>query len=166
MIPGSRQLLAFAAWACCAIALAASPKPGDVASPSLGIDIDAKPVRLDDFAGKPVVVTFWATWCPYCLKELPVLEGIQRSTHGNLQVVAVNTEKRDVFRHAARRLDQLTLKLSHDMDGEAGKAYGVKSLPRMVIIGRDGRIARVYTGYDESQLEGIVADINAVLAAP
>jgi thiol-disulfide isomerase/thioredoxin len=77
------------------------------------------------FSGKAVVVSFWATGCAYCLKELPILHNIQRADK-----------------------------------------YGVKGIPHRVIVGKDGRVVAVYTGYSESSLDGIVADINRALAAP
>ena len=84
-----------------------------------------------------------------------------------MQVIAVNTESRDVFRRAARTLEPLDLLMAHDAGkGKPSDAYGVKGIPHMVIIGRDGRIVRVYRIYDESSLDGIVADINRALAAP
>jgi peroxiredoxin len=140
---------------------------GDPAPDVLGTDLEGETVSLASYAGRPVVVSFWATWCPYCLKELPILEGIQKSAgKQNIQVIAINTESRDVFRKAARVLSQLTLKLSHDTGKKGSDAFGVNGIPHMVIIGRDGKIVRVYRGYDESSLDGIVADINAALASP
>ena len=78
--------------------------------------------------------------------------------------LAVNTEEHAVFRKAARIMrEHMHLELANDVSGQAQKAFGVKSLPWMVIIGRDGRILAVHHGYDESQLDDVVADINRAL---
>lgn len=71
-----------------------------------------------------------------------------------------------MFRSASRSLGNLTLLLAHDVGGTASRAYGVKGIPHMVIIGRDGRVLQVYRGYDESLLPEIVDDINRAIAAP
>jgi thiol-disulfide isomerase/thioredoxin len=145
----------------------ASPSIGEAAPDVLGTDLEGETVSLANYTGRPVVISFWATWCPYCLKELPILEGIQRSAgKQNIQVIAINTESREVFRKAAKALSQLTLKFSHDTGKKGSDAFGVKGIPHMVIIGRDSKIIRIYRGYDESSLDGIVADINTALAPP
>ena len=147
-------------------AQAAPPGAGDVPPPLLGLTRGGDRVNVTDFAGKAVIVTFWATWCPYCLKELPVLENVQNlAGKDNMEVIAVNTESREVFRTAWRGLhDHVHVTLLNDIGGEAQAAYGVQSLPHMVIIGRDGHIQKVWHGYSEDRLDEIVADINAALA--
>lgn len=159
--------LALSLFAWPAAQAAAGPVAGDAAPLFVGRTLDGEAPSLANFSGKVVVVTFWASWCPPCLKELPILEGIQKTAGKNsIQVIAVNIESQAVFRRLAGRLASLELMLAHD-DGAAGRqAYGVSGIPHMVIIGRDGRIVRVNRGYDESALDRIVADINRALAAP
>ena len=53
-------------------------------------DPDGKPVRLADFAGKPVLVNLWASWCAPCVKELPTLDELARS--GRVQVLAISQD--------------------------------------------------------------------------
>jgi len=146
---------------------AAAPAAGDIPPDIVGINVDRDSVKLSQYAGKAVVISFWATWCPYCLKELPVLSSIQKAAKGNVQVIAINTEDRDVFRRTSRVLRDLGIELAYDPDKKAQTAYGVSGIPHMVIIGRDGKIVNVFRGYDESSLEGIVDAINrATGAAP
>jgi len=145
----------------------AAPAVGDVPPPRVGFDLSGEPVSLTSFSGKAIVVSFWATWCAYCLKELPILHNIQRAAgKDSMQVIAVNTESREVFRKAARTLKELDVLHAHDNNHQVQDIYGVKGIPHMVIVGRDGRVVAVYIGYGESSLDGIVADINRALAAP
>lgn len=137
------------------------------ASDYIGQALDGKKVLLSEHAGKVVVVSFWATWCPYCLKELPILNGMQKlAGKEQMHVVAVNTEERAVFRKVVRALDKLDLSFAYDPDKRAQGAYGVKGIPHMMIIGRDGKILHVHRGYADSMLDQIVDEINAALAAP
>ncbi len=147
-------------------ALAAAPAAGDMAPDEFGKTLDGVKPKLADFQGKVVVISFWATWCGYCLKELPVLEGLQKVAKGNVQVIAINTESREDFRDAVRVLRSMTAKLTYDSDGKGAKAYGVNGIPHLVIIGRDGKILDVHRGYDQSSLPGIVDSINAAILAP
>jgi thiol-disulfide isomerase/thioredoxin len=148
-------------------AQAAPLQAGDLPPPTLGVDWSGDKVALPAYAGKAVIVTFWATWCPYCLKEMPILENVQvKAGKDQMAVIAVNTEAHDVFRRASRIMrESMHLELVNDAGGDVQKAFGVKALPWMVIIGRDGRIVAVHHGYDESRLGAIVADINQALQA-
>jgi thiol-disulfide isomerase/thioredoxin len=147
-------------------ARAAAPDIGDTPPSVVGKTLSGEVVDLNAYKGKVVVLSFWATWCPYCLKEIPVLEKIQKlAGFDKVQVIAVNTEERKVFRRAESMLKMLTLKLAYDPDETTAKSYGVKGIPHMLIIGRDGKVVRVYKGYDESSLDGIVADLNDAIQA-
>src|SRR5689334_2511777 len=141
------------------------PGPGDLAPAPFGITRDGDAVETRQFAGKVLVVTFWASWCGPCLQELPLLEGVQQAAKGSVQVIAVNIEERDRFRMIHDKLKSFGLMITHDYDKASREAYGVKGIPHMMIIGRDGRIQRVHRGYDESAIDGIITEINAALKA-
>jgi thiol-disulfide isomerase/thioredoxin len=160
-----RLVLSLSALFLAAAAHAAPLAVGDLPPPELGYGWDGDKISLSAYQGKAVIVTFWATWCPYCLKELPILENVQnKAGKDQMAVIAVNTESHAVFRKASRVMrEHMHLDLANDVSGEAQKAFGVKSLPWMVIIGRDGRVLAVHHGYDESRLDEVVADINAAL---
>ena len=162
-------LLASAAGACIA-APENKPLPlaaGDVPPDYVGKTLDGVSVKLSDHAGQVIVVSFWATWCPYCLKELPILNGMQTvAGKDHLYVLGVNTEERTVFRKVLKTVEKLDMHFAYDPDGAARKAYGVNGIPHMVIIGRDGKIVQVHRGYDESMLGTIVDEVNAALAQP
>lgn len=146
---------------------AAVPGAGEKAPDVLGKTLDGKAVKVSDYAGKVVVVSFWATWCKYCLKEMPILEGVQKlGGAAQVQVIAVNTEERAVFRKVANHLKMMTLQLIYDPEEIGASAYGVKGIPHLVIIDRDGTIVEVYRGYSESSLDGIIASINLAIATP
>lgn len=149
--------------------LFAANSVGERAPNELGRTLDGKVITLSSYAGKVVVVSFWATWCKYCLKELPILENIQKlAGEEQVQVIAVNTEERDVFRQVSRTLKDFKMMLAYDPYETYAKSFGVKGIPHLVIIGRDGKIIQVYRGYDESSLTDIAADLNQAInsAAP
>lgn len=148
-------------------------KVGDTPPDDLGKTRDGQPLSVAALHGKVVVISFWATWCGYCMKEMPVLAGLQTvATQKNLplQVVSINSkESRDVFVHSARLLEPRLpgLLLSWDRYGRIGEPYGTdKGIPVMVMLHRDGTVAHVHIGYGEDMLDGLVAEINALLSEP
>ncbi len=123
------------------LAASAPPRiaPGDTPPASLGTNLDGDEMDTSQFAGKVLVVTFWASWCGPCKKELPLLEGIQRvAGREKVQVVAINIEDRDVYRKLARGLgNSFTLRINHDTGAEGLEAYARYS--HLVLVGRDGQ---------------------------
>ena len=146
---------------------AAAVDIGSVPPDYLGKSDSGNEIHLSESTGRIRIVSFWATWCSPCLKELPVLNAIQkRGGAERIQVIAVNLkESRKQFRRALRAFDDYELEFVHDQRGTVAKRYGVKGIPHMLIIDVDGRVAYQHVGYDETALEGIVAEINALLIA-
>ncbi len=138
---------------------------GDVPPAYLGIDRENNKIHATDYTGKVLVVTFWASWCAPCLNEMQVLENLQRVAKKNVQVIAINIEDRDKYRAVSRTLHTLTLMLAHDYNKSVSAAYGVKGIPHMVIIGRDGKVLHVHRGYGDSMIPRLVDQINAAIAA-
>jgi len=161
-----RILLVFALLFLTHVAHAGGPTIGEVAPVAVGKGRDGKPLTLDQYRGRIVVLTFWASWCGYCLKELPVLDSLQRHAGQVLQVIAVNVQDTpDDYRVMMRQMKNYTLVQSRDSDGSIAKTYDVNSYPNLWIIDREGRVAAHYKGYDEDTLESIIDDINALLRA-
>ncbi|RDI97891.1 TlpA family protein disulfide reductase [Dyella solisilvae] len=161
------------ALAVAALALAtlcqAHPDTGDIPPDFLGHDRHGADVRVSGFHGKVVIVSFWASWCRYCLKEMPILAAIQKKVGSDqLQVVGVDhDDDMDLFRKTRYRWKDLDVILTYEpSDNSISKPYGIKGLPYMVMIGRDGRIAHIHVGYGEDELDGILAELQDLLNAP
>ena len=138
---------------------------GETPPPLIGVTTDGDEIKVTQFAGKVLVVTFWASWCGPCMKELPMLEGIQKvAGKERIQVVAINIEEREKFRKVAKALSSLNLQVTHDYGKKSSDAYGVHGIPHMLIIGRDGKVLAAHRGYGDSSLDGIIAEVNAALA--
>lgn len=147
----------------------ARPGPGDVPPDYLGRARDGRDLHVSDLRGKVVIVSFWASWCGYCRKELPVLAALQKlKGTRDLQVIGVNhDDDYDKYKDLSRRWKDLDILLTYDApDGRIGKPYKIDTLPFMVMIGRDGRIAQVFTGYDADMLDTILSDVDDLLAQP
>ncbi len=154
-------------------AASAEMQPGTRPPDALGTSLDGKMLSLSALHGKVVVISFWATWCGYCMKEMPVLAGLQGVATQRglpLQVVAIDSkEDHDTFVHSVRLLRKRLpgLLISWDRDGAIGKPYGSnKGIPVMVMLHRDGTVAHIHVGYGEDMLDDLVAEINALLVEP
>jgi len=118
-------------------------------APSFALkDLDGHPVSLSDLEGKPVLITFWATWCVPCRDELPLIrdEYLAHRLEG-LRVVAIDygNESPDTIRSFWTSL-KLQPAPVLDPDGQAAKAYGVNvtlstGLPVSVLVARDGTVS-------------------------
>lgn len=144
----------------------ASLEWGDLPPDSLGMGKDKHEVKVSDFRGRVVVLTFWASWCGYCLKELPVLEKVQRTLGAEqIAVVAINTDKDpDQYRAMRRKMKNYELTMTVDSwDRVVADGYGVSGLPHMIMIDKLGKVAFTHVGYSEEMLPRIVDEINELL---
>lgn len=148
------------------LSLMAAVKAGDTPPDYLGQDINGNAVNVSAYKGKVVVATFWATWCGYCRKELPVLERMQGvAGTGKLQVVAVNFhEENENFYKVKRAFEHSPMILTYDLDSQISKSYGVHVLPNMFIIDKQGKVAYVHVGYGEETLDQIINELNGLFA--
>lgn len=123
------------------------PKHGDQAPDFVFLTEDGKEYRLSDFRGRPVVLNFWATWCPPCRAEMPALDkAYQERKKDGLLILAIN-EKED--RDAVRKFRQdmgVSLPMLLDTRGLVGRTYLVQGLPTSFFIEPDGTVAIRWTG--------------------
>ncbi len=122
--------------------------PAEVAPDFSVIDLEGKVVRLSDLRGQPVIVNFWATWCPPCRAEIPAFIDLQRK-YGpqGLRIVGIAMDDGGhdvVARYAqAHGINYVVALPNPDVVQRYG---GVDNLPTTFYIGRDGRIVQSVTG--------------------
>ena len=112
-----------------------------------GTTLQGKNFRLSQLRGKPVVLHYWATWCEPCKQDMKLLRRLQASyQRAGLQIVGVNV---DVTQNLADRyLQESRLPWIHLYEqgglesSNLAKAFGVQTLPTMMLIDKDGRVVR------------------------
>lgn len=118
-------------------------------------DLDGREIRLGDYAGKPVWVVFWATWCPPCQQETPDIRAVYEANRdAGLVVVAVDVqEPADAVRGYAQRYG-LTYTIGIDGSAAIMRTHGVFGLPTHYFIDRQGVIRdRYFGGLKREQME-------------
>lgn len=115
-------------------------------------DLDGNPVSLARYLGKrPLVVQFWATWCPVCAALFPKLEEAHRR-YGDrvdflLIAVAVNQNKASIKRYLERH--PMPFAVLWDTQGRAVRAFQAPTTSYIVVLDASGRVT--YTGAGEDQ---------------
>ncbi len=116
-------------------------------APSFSLtDLDGANVSLDGLKGKVVGLFFWATYCPTCDESFPTMQRLSDAYRSKGAVIlGVNPQLSEL---ATRYLKQKGYKLRtlHDSYAKVSKSYGVYAIPVMVLIDRNGMIARRYIG--------------------
>lgn len=109
-------------------------------------DPQGAPLSVQQYRGKPLLINFWATWCPPCVEELPMLNAFFRQNRANgWQVLGLAVDRVDMVQ---RFLRQNPLDFPVAMAGlggsELGRALGNVSggLPFTVVVGSEGAIAQ------------------------
>lgn len=127
-------------------------------------DVDGQPYALADWRGKVLVINFWATWCPPCIKEIPEFSAVSRRYADKpVQFVGISIDTADNVREFNARFDvpyPLIIGSSETLGLATQVGNTARALPFTVIIGMDGRIANVTLGtLNEEQLEGKIRSL-------
>jgi len=119
---------------------------------------DGSRVRLSDYRGKPVLISFFALWCGSCLAEMPDIKALQEQRGLNsFSVIAINTG--ETRSRALEFIDfiQAPFVWGLDFDLTVSDAYGVYGLPYTIYVDSDGIVRVVYSGLAEkARLEAYV----------
>lgn len=146
---------------------AAAAAPGLSPAASAAVDVAARAstaLDLSPYAGRVVVVDFWATTCPACRASLPWLQKLQaRWGERGLTALTVNTDR---VRSAAERFvakEQLDLPVIYDSARELATAYQVRGIPHLLFFGRDGILRGKHVGFGPGLDREIEARVEALL---
>lgn len=126
--------------------------------------LGGQPVALTDFQGKPTVVNLWATWCPPCRREMPVLQQAQ-AERPDVNFVFVNQGESAAKVQAFLAGHKLPLRnVLLDARGEAGTQLGHRALPTTLFYDAHGRLVDTRVG--ELSRATLAQRLGAVTPAP
>jgi len=123
-------------------------------------------IDLESLRGRPVLLTFWASWCGPCRQELPELEKLAGELAGEgFVLITVNMDQAPAM--GARFLQKNDIDVpAYRMDPRALTQLGIKALPTNVLLDREGRPVQIYRGYSPAVPEEIRRLILAMDPAP
>lgn len=141
-------------------------KVGDKAPAFKCTTLDGKLIDSKELKGKVIWVNFFATWCPPCRKELPVLqENVYKRYKDNKDFVLVvlgREEDAEKLRKFAKD-NNFDLPFASDMDREIFGLYAKESIPRNVIIDKEGKISIQSIGYKDQEFKKMEEHVAGLL---
>lgn len=119
-------------------------------------DIDGRAVSLSAYRGRPVIVYFWASWCPYCIDEMPGFNGLRdKYQDAGLEILAVNILEQAAHVRASAREMNLSYPVLLDQDARVTRSFVIRATPTFILIDRNGVYHDVVIGSPrEGVLEG------------
>lgn len=124
-------------------------------------DKNSNEVHLSDFEGKPVILNFWATWCGYCIQEMPDFEEAYKKYGDEIQFLIVNTD--DGISKGEKFIANkgYTFPTYYDLEYNAAITYGISGIPRTIAIDKDGNIKYNRSGMlTKESLEAVIEMIK------
>jgi len=144
------------------IRFAKDPQP---APPFLLLDLDGNVVSTAAWQGKVVLVNFWATWCPPCREEIPILIQLSEKYKDDLLVIGISVDDGppDEVKEFARRIgvNYPIVMRSRELIAEYG---GVPALPTTFLVNKDGRVVQKHEGLFSPGL--YETEVRALLGLP
>lgn len=118
----------------------------DVAPDFTLTDLDGNSVSLSDYSGTPVLINFWATWCPPCRSELPLIQQYQDKYGDEFVVLAVDGGETAEDVQSFVDAQGYTMKFLLDPDFVVAELYQVRGFPTSLFIDANGAIQKVHIG--------------------
>ena len=140
-------------------------------APALGLAVlaggnsltEGETIDVPDLAGRPVVINFWASWCPPCRNEAPLLEDISRR-YADEDVLFLGVDSRDLSDNARAFIAEFGLTYPSLRDGTDGteRRWQVTGLPETYILDAQGRVAARIVG-EITRAEQITTPLDQLL---
>ena len=131
-------------------------------------DLTGAPKSLADYRGKVVLLNFWASWCPPCLREMPSMERLKQKMAGRpLEIVALDSAETPEEVNAFVARMKLSFPILLDPDGVNTRRWKVFALPTSFLLDAEGRVRYVLTGptdWDEGEAIQVIEPLLEALS--
>ncbi len=115
-------------------------------------DLEGNMVKLSSLQGKKVIINFWATWCGFCVEEMPDLMKLQEEYKDDLVVLYVNVgeSKEDVLKFVEK--EKITGTILLDAKQQVAATYGVRNFPSTIALNEKGEVVTGRVGKLEYEM--------------
>lgn len=127
-----------------------TPQIGSPAPNFILENLEGDEVSLSDFAGKNVLLVFWATYCGYCEKERPDLNRFTEEQEGKIKVLAISSEPKETLKKYVQE-KEINFNLLWDSEGKTQIKYLALGTPNHFLIDKQGKIVAARPGYASYQ---------------
>lgn len=126
---------------------------------------NGRDIKLSDFYGKVVMINFWASWCPPCRAEMPLLETLYKThRHRGLVVLGLNVDVDTESRDEYLKDNPVSFPVLDDSKWATAKLYVSPSQPATFFVDRTGNIVHVHQGYKAGDDAVYAAKVTELLA--
>ena len=126
--------------------LVAAPQAGYLAPDFSLTTLQAEEITLSDYRGRPVILNFWATWCPPCRAEIPFFQQSQLKYNGRAIILGIDqAEPLSLVAPFVADLG-MTYPILLDLESAVSDSYGVVALPTTFFIDSNGVVQKVHPG--------------------
>jgi thiol-disulfide isomerase/thioredoxin len=141
-----------------------APVAGEAAPPFVALSLEGKRFDLRQMQGKVTLVHFWATWCPDCLVEMPVLDGFYQRYHDHgIEVIGVTVERPRARGKVLEAMKNLHFPAFFLSEAEENGFGTPASLPVTYVIGPKGQVAAVLSPDKEALSKALLERISLPL---
>lgn len=119
-------------------------------------DINGKKMSLSDLRGKWVILDFWGSWCPWCIKGFPALKEAYKEYAGKVEVVGIDCgDTKDDWKEAVKKFELPWLQVYNPRESDLTSRYGIEGFPTKFIIDPQGNIANCTVGEDPAFFDAL-----------
>ncbi|CAD6880057.1 Thioredoxin family protein [Methylomonas albis] len=136
------------------------------ACPTALID-QSTPLNWESVKGRVVLIDFWATWCPPCIKSMPFFNSLRRQYQSkDLEIIAVNIDEDSELARQFLQIHPVEYKLAFDPNGDCPKAFDLKAMPSSYLVDKTGKIRKIFLGFREEDQKEISNQVELLLREP
>ena len=133
------------------------------------VDESGETTQLSQFKGKVTLVSFWATWCPPCIEELPYFSILAHKFPDDLKIVAINQDQDPDVKPTIDRLWEkyrIPFKTYYDPEGKLAKQVRIEVLPTNYLLDRQGKLVFIGLGSYDWKSEKALKLVETLIGEP